>query len=89
MPSNFQVDGKVFTIKVSTVKNKKYDVFFEGKKVVSFGDSRYQQYYDKIGHYRHLDHHDRKRRDAYYSRHGAANSYTSAKYWSHRILWSP
>ena len=47
-------------------KNKKYSVYIhkDGKvKLIHFGDSRYEQYFDKIGHYTHLNHNDEKRRD--------------------------
>jgi len=76
----------------STAKNKKYSVYVKadnksGKKLIHFGDSRYGQFKDKLGHYKNLDHGDIKRKKAYYSRHGKATSKDSAKYWSHRILW--
>ena len=70
--------------------NKKYSVFVmkDGKKrLIHFGDSRYQQYRDKIGDYKHLDHNDKKRKDLYYKRHGSSNDRTSPKYYSHKYLW--
>lgn len=77
---------------VSKAKNKKYSVFVKsnnkaGIKLIHFGDTRYEQYKDKLGHYKSLDHNDKKRRDNYYSRHGQASSKDTAKYWSHKILW--
>lgn len=76
---------------VSKAKNKKYSVYVKDEKgkpkLIHFGDSRYGQYRDKLGHYKHLDHGDKKRRDNYYSRHGKATSKDTAKYWSHKILW--
>lgn len=75
----------------SKAKNKKYSVYVKsktgGKKLIHFGDSRYQQFKDKLGHYSKLDHNDAKRKKAYYSRHGKATSKDTAKYWSHKILW--
>ena len=75
----------------STRKNKKYMVYVKTesgkKKLIHFGDSRYQHFKDKIGLYSHLDHNDPKRKANYYSRHGKATSKASAKYWSHKILW--
>ena len=74
----------------STRKNKKYDVYVKmnGKmKKVSFGDSRYQQYHDKIGLYSHLDHFDKQRRKRYYDRHGKTAEKYSPKYFSHKYLW--
>ena len=50
-------------------------------------DSRYQQYRDKLGHYRELDHNDPERRKRYYARHGPSDDKDTAKYWSHKILW--
>lgn len=67
-------------------KNKKYDVYKNDKYLLSFGDSRYQQYYDRLGLYSHLNHCDKKRRNLYYKRHGKAKPNT-AKYYSHKYLW--
>ena len=68
-------DGKKILYKPwkSTAKNKKYSVYVmkDGKvKKINFGDSRYGQYKDKIGEWSSLDHGDKKRRKAYYDRHG-------------------
>jgi hypothetical protein len=81
---------KLDTPFVSERKYKKYSVYVmcNGKrKLVHFGDHRYQQYKDKIGAFAALDHGDAKRRDNYYRRHGPSHDKCSAKYWSHRILW--
>jgi len=75
---------------VSKAKNKKYSVYVlkDGKKrIIHFGDSRYGQFKDKLGHYKKLDHNDPKRKKNYYSRHGKATDKNTAKYWSHKILW--
>ena len=37
----------MYQFKVSTRKNKKYDVYENNKYIVSFGDNRYEQYEDK------------------------------------------
>ena len=74
----------------SKAKNKKYAVYVmkDGKKkLINFGDSRYGQFKDKIGDYKHLDHNDSKRKKNYYARHGKATSKDTARYWSHKILW--
>jgi hypothetical protein len=75
----------------SKAKNKKYSVYVKGKggkpRLIHFGDSRYGQFKDKLGEYKHLDHGDPKRRKAYYDRHGKATSKDTAKFWSHKILW--
>ena len=76
-----------FLFKKSKRKNKKYDVFKNNRYVVSFGDNRYQQYKDKIGIYKDLDHGDKKRRDNYYARHGKESRMGTAKYFSHKYLW--
>jgi len=81
---------KLYTPFVSKAKNKKYSVYVlkDGKKkLIHFGDKRYQHFKDKLGHYSNLDHNDPQRRKRYYSRHGKATSKDTAKYWSHRILW--
>ncbi len=85
----------MFEIRVSTRKNKKYDVYKYDKKTkkwsfhLSFGDNRYQQYKDSpgIGAYTHLDHLDPERRRRYYLRHGRTNDKNSARWFSHRFLW--
>tara|TARA_R110000803_G_scaffold43313_6_gene92507 strand:+ start:637 stop:897 length:261 start_codon:yes stop_codon:yes gene_type:complete len=75
----------------STRQFKKYMVYVKGPngnpKLIHFGDNRYGQYKDKIGVYSRLDHGDKKRKDAYYSRHGKATSKDTPKWWSHKILW--
>ena len=77
---------------VSKSKNKKYSVYVKadnknGMKLIHFGDSRYGQFKDKLGHYSNLDNGDPKRKKAYYDRHGKATSKDTPKYWSHKILW--
>jgi len=57
------------------------------KGIIHFGDSRYEQFKDKLGHYKHLDHHDTERKTRYYQRHGRTTNKDSAKYWSNNILW--
>jgi len=77
-------------IKPSTLKHKKYDVFDKNntkKRVLSFGDKRYQQYKDKIGYYKELDHLDKKRKDNYYKRHSKNYDYPSADWFSKHFLW--
>lgn len=71
----------------STQKNKKYDAYVNGKKY-SFGDKRYEHYYDKIGFYSHLNHLDSTRRANYRKRHknDKLNEYSSG-YFSMNYLW--
>lgn len=80
---------KKYVIKPSKLKYKKYDVFDKktNKKITSFGDKRYQQYKDKIGHYKNLDHNDKKRRELYYKRHNKDYKEPSADYFSKKFLW--
>ena len=44
---------------VSKAKNKKYSVYVKGPtgkiKLIHFGDKRYGQYHDKLGHYKNKD----------------------------------
>lgn len=72
----------------SNRKEKKYMVLTK-KGVIHFGARGYEHFKDKLGHYKHLDHNDNKRKERYYARHG--DRYTTnketAKYWSHKILW--
>ena len=76
----------MYTFKKSTRKNKKYDAYKNGSYLLSFGDSRYEQYFDKIGLYSKQNHNDEKRRDSYHKRHGKAK-FESAKWFSHHYLW--
>ena len=62
----YQLDGLTFDS--NTGNNAKYVVKYNGKKIY-FGDKRYQQYFDKIGHYNKLNHYDNKRRKRYRERH--------------------
>tara|TARA_R110002126_G_scaffold66432_1_gene168907 strand:+ start:1347 stop:1607 length:261 start_codon:yes stop_codon:yes gene_type:complete len=86
------MDKTLYKPFVSKVKNKKYSVYVKadtksGKKLIHFGDNRYGQFKDKLGHYSHLDNNDPKRKKAYYARHGKATSKDTAKYFSHKYLW--
>jgi len=84
----YHKDGYKFTAP-STVQGKKYDVFDkDGKKLASFGALGYEQYHDKIGHYRNLDHGDKTRRDRYNFRHKKdINNYPHAGYFAAHYLW--
>jgi hypothetical protein len=68
-------------------KYKKYDAYKNGKYLTSFGDVRYQQYYDNIGHYSKLNHYDNERKRLYYIRHGKNATKESSKWFSHNYLW--
>ena len=71
----------------STVTNKKYDAYVDGKKY-SFGDIRYQHYHDKIGYYKDWDHKDKIRRILYAKRHKNDNlDEFSPGYFSMFYLW--
>lgn len=57
---------------------------------VPFGDRRYQQYYDKIGKYKHLNHYDETRRRLYRSRHageGEERNKYKAGWFAWHYLW--
>lgn len=98
-----RVRGQLFILFKSKNKNKKYDVYtpynvfglYRSKNslqplkfITSFGDSRYQHFYDKIGMYDHLNHNDLVRRKKYRSRHTEDHTDpTRAGYWSWNWLW--
>jgi len=83
----------------STRNNKKYSVYVikdNKRKLIHFGDTRYQQFKDKIGIYKQLDHGDPVRRKSYLARSkGIKNKQgeltwkdrTSPNYYSVRYLW--
>lgn len=75
------IDGKKYTIIPSTRKNKKYDVFLDGKYVVSFGDIRYESF---------PQHKNKERLENYKSRHrnDNINDPNYAGFWSYWILWN-
>ena len=67
------------TVKPSTLKHKKLDIFKEGIKVASIGDLRYSDY---------LQHGDADRRKRYKIRHQKNRIVKdSAGYYADRILW--
>ena len=83
----------------SNVKNKKYSVYVlkDGKKrLINFGDIRYQHFKDKLGHYKNLDHNDPERRRRYLKRAKGIKdkegnltykNKNSPNYWAVKILW--
>jgi hypothetical protein len=82
--------GKYTFVAPSRRKNKKYDVYKKKRGelvyITSFGDRNYQQYKDKIGHYKTKDHGDKKRRTSFLKRHGTA-VFESANWFSQKFLW--
>lgn len=72
--------GLGVTVRPSTVKNKKLDVFNkDGEKIASIGDIRYSDF---------LQHGDEERRKRYKIRHQKnRNVKGSAGYYADRILW--
>lgn len=73
-------------------KNKKYATIGDPndkgvRRIIHFGDKRYEHYRDKIGLYKYLDHNDPKRRKEYYDRHGSSDDPTTAKFFSNKYLW--
>ena len=79
--------GNVDFYAPSTVKDHKYDGLVNGKKY-AFGNINYQQYHDKIGYYKNLDHNDKQRRANYRARHqhDKLDSYSSG-FFSYNFLW--
>jgi hypothetical protein len=78
---------KGYPIYVSDKKLKKYYAMVGNRKVY-FGDSRYEQYYDKMGHYSHLNHNNKERRKRYKQRHEKdRHNKGSAGWFADQILW--
>ena len=78
---------------VSRHKNKKYDAILfnkhnSKKAVIPFGQKDYQQFYDRLGYYKHLNHGDVNRRLNYRRRHAKdiMNKYSSG-WFSYYYLW--
>jgi lipid II:glycine glycyltransferase (peptidoglycan interpeptide bridge formation enzyme) len=59
-----------FQFKKSNYKYRMYDVFKDNCYICSFGDIRYEHYFDKIGMFRNLSHNDLKRKERFYQRYG-------------------
>ncbi len=90
---------KLYTPFVSKSKNSKYSVYViknDKKKLIHFGDSRMQQFKDKLGHYSNLDHGDKERRKRYLARAKGIKdkngnltwkNKNSANYYSIKYLW--
>jgi len=84
---------------VSKSKGKKYSVrvLKDGKpKLIHFGDSSMGHYFDKLGHYKNLNHNDKERRRVYLARAKGIKdkngnitwrNKNSANYYSIRYLW--
>lgn len=81
------LDDKEYQIKVWKNPLKKYDTYYKGKKLFSFGQKGYEHYYDKIGHYKELNHLDTKRRENYYKRHNKKYGKISADWFAKMFLW--
>jgi hypothetical protein len=89
------IDNVYYKVTPSKRRNKKYDVFIYDKinkkinYLLSYGDKRYQHYFDKFGYYSDLDHLDEKRRDNYLKRSGTKNTdnINSSNYWARNFLW--
>ena len=67
-----------------------YNPTTQRKVRVSFGDRRYGQYHDRIGHYRSLDTKDANRRRLYRLRHageGEESKKYTAGWFAWHILW--
>lgn len=63
---------KIIGFEKSLNPKKKYDAYIQDDdiiKKISFGDSRYEQFHDKIGKWSHLDHNNENRRRLYKLRH--------------------
>ena len=82
--------------KISKMKNKKYAAILENKatkrrRIVNFGDNRYEQYKDTtgLGLYSDKNHLDEKRQEAYKTRHqkDIKEGFFNAGYFSMKYLW--
>ena len=77
----------------SNKKNKKYDVYKNGRFLASFGAIKnngipYEQFNDKIGLYSAYNHYDEKRRENYKKRHHKdINKKDSAGWFAYNYLW--
>jgi hypothetical protein len=84
--SSYYKDGYVFRVPKRR-SNKKYDVYKDGEFLVSFGSNTNQQYKDKIGYYKDLNHLDKDKRKRFYDRFGKNPKFESALWFSSKYLW--
>lgn len=78
---------KGYSIYTSDRYPKKYYAVVDGRKIY-FGDIRYQQYFDKMGHYSHLNHLDQKRRSYFWARHHKSENKIGTPGWfALHVLW--
>jgi len=73
----------------NTPRGKKYSVITPKGKLIHFGAAGYEQYKDRIGKYKSLDHKDPVRRKAYRLRH-SSDYITDPEYpgyYSWKYLW--
>lgn len=79
-----------YPIFLSDRPKKKYFAVVDNKKVYFGGDPKiYEQYHDKIGYYKHLDHNDEERRKRYQQRHQKYHDRVGSASWlSWNLLWS-
>ena len=93
-----QIDptDKIETIKKATAKNKKYKVKFKDGTSLNFGDTRFEQYKDRIGEFKNKNHNDKQRRKNYLTRASkikdksnklTVNNIKSPNFYSTRVLW--
>ena len=85
----YRISKNYTAVAPSRVKDKKYDIYKNGKYLLSFVSRIYQQYYDQIGFYRYLDHRDEYRRLLYRVRHKKdhIDDPNYPGYWSYWYLW--
>lgn len=81
-----------YKIYKSKKPNKKYVAYLtkpniNGRSAIHFGDTRYEQYYDKIGLYKKLDHLNSERRARYYARHSKDYPKYTSDWFSKHFLW--
>jgi hypothetical protein len=95
--SYIQLGNKLYKVEKSKKKYKKYDVYILTNKnklkyLLSYGDNRYQHFYDYLKKWSHLNHNNEERRKNYRRRHSAMsgkNIYNPSKaaFWSYWFLW--
>lgn len=89
MKYTLSIGGKRYDFYVAHIAKYKYYAIVGNRKVY-FGDRNYEQYHDRLGHYRHLDHNDKKRRASYRKRHGAQGyqkNIGSPAFFAWHVLW--
>jgi hypothetical protein len=98
MPEYIRISIDEGAVVKSTVKGKKLMTITPKGKLIHFGSSQYDHYFDETGIWKDKDHKDKERMKNYVKRHSAIETKDGGKAiedleqpasWSLWVLWNP